>query len=89
MELLTTKTKEELLEIVYSQRVHINKLELDLEKERQQIDAIVEDIIPIAKEIEESKGLLKAFKIAKLAIVLVQKIVEWVKQIKTARNEKQ
>lgn len=86
MELLTTKTKEELLEIVYSQRVHINKLELDLEKEKAQIDAIVEDIVPIANEIEETKGLLRVFKIAKLAIVLVQKIVEWVKQAKNNRN---
>ena len=86
MELLTTKTKEELLEIVYSQRVHINKLELDLEKEKAQIDAIVEDIVPIATEISETKGLMRVFKIAKLAIVLVQKIIEWVKQIKTNRN---
>ena len=86
MELLTTKTKEQLLEIVYAQRVHINKLELDLDKERQQIDAIVDHVLPIATEIEETKGLLRVFKIAKLAIVLVQKIVEWVKQIKSNRD---
>jgi len=52
MELLTTKTKEQLLEIVYDQRVYINKLELDLDRERQQIDAIIDDVLPIAKEIE-------------------------------------
>ena len=89
MELLTTKTKEELLEIVYSQRVYINKLEIDLSKEREQIDAIIEDVVPIAEEIKESKGLLKVFKIAKLAFVLVEKIVKWVKQIKEKKNAQQ
>lgn len=89
MELLTTKTKDELLEIVYSQRVHIHKLELDLAIEKEQIDSIIEDVVPIAKEIEESKGLLRVFKIAKLAIILVQKIIEWVKQIKKTRDAQQ
>ena len=89
MELLTTKTKEQLLEIVYSQRVYINKLEIDLSKEREQIDAIIDDVVPIAEEIKETKGLLKVFKIAKLAFVLVEKIVKWVKQIKEKKDAQQ
>lgn len=88
MELLTTKTKEELLEIVYSQRVYINKLEIDLEKEKEQINAIVAQVTPIAEEIQQTKGLMRVFKIAKLAYVLVEKIVTWIKQLKPSNDGK-
>lgn len=85
MEMLNKKSKEELVEIVYEQRVHINLIEEELEEERAQIQAIIDDVLPIAEEIKAKKGFFKIFKIAKLAIVLVDMIIKMVK----ARKEKE
>lgn len=78
-QLINTKSREELVEMVYAQRVHIAKVEADLEKEREQIQAIVDNVLPIAQEIKEAKGLFKVFKIAKLAVVIVEYFIEWAK----------
>lgn len=89
MELLTTKTKDEILEIVYAQRVHINKLTIDLETEKAQVQAIVEDVMPIINEIKESNKFLRFWKIVKLAFVLVEFFVKWGKQNKGGSNDAQ
>lgn len=82
MEMINAKSKEELVEMIYSQRVHIAKIETDLEREREQVQEIVDAVLPIARDIKESKGLFKVFKIAKLAVVLVEYILDWTKRTK-------
>ena len=75
--LITSKTNAELIEMVYSQRVYINKLEFDLSKEKEQVAAIIDDVMPIVQEIKESNKFLRFVKIVKLAFVLVDTLIKW------------
>lgn len=57
------------------------KQEVTKEKERAdmyetQVRSIVEEVIPIIKEIENTKGIFRVFKIAGLALSLIQVIKE-------------
>ena len=78
------KTREQLLETVYSQRVTINKLQVDLDKEREQVKAIIDDVMPIVDEIKQTNKFLGFIKIVKLAFVLVNMLIKHFKTNKDA-----
>lgn len=74
------KSKEELLDVIYAQRLKINDLETQLQTEREQIDAIWGEIQPVVEEIKNTNKWLRFIKIIKLTFVLIEKLVKTFKK---------
>lgn len=74
------KSKDELLDVIYQQRLKINDLENQLQTEREQIDAIWNEIEPVVEEIKNTNKWLRFIKIIKLTFVLIEKLVKTFKK---------
>lgn len=71
----TNKTKDELIALIIEQNERI----IDLELEKEQVDALIEDIKPIVEEIRGLNKFMRFVKIIKLTFALVDRITKYVK----------
>lgn len=77
MELLNNKTKEELLDILYTQRLYITKINTELDTQEAQVQDIMDNVMPIIADIKSSNRFMKVIKLIKLGFTLFKYFMNW------------